>query len=71
MSDLALLVGIREEELSKALIRGLSAKLRWHIVSFIPTTLSETIQRKLLGDATLSFEHKSAEMNVWIDETIF
>ena len=28
MSDLALLVGIGEEELSKALIRGLPAKLR-------------------------------------------
>ena len=28
MSDLALLVGIRKEQLSKALIRGLPAKLR-------------------------------------------
>ena len=56
MSDLALLVGIGEEELSKALIRGLPAKLRWHVVSFNPTTLSETIQRILLGEATLSFE---------------
>ena len=45
MSDLALLVGIGEEELSKGLIRGLPAKLRWHVVSFNPTTLSETIQR--------------------------
>ena len=53
MSDLALLVGIGEEELSKALIRGLPAKLRWHVVSFNPTTLSETIQRILLGEATL------------------
>ena len=56
MSDLALLVGIGEEELSKALIRGLPAKLRWHVVSFNPTTLSETIQRILLGEATLSFD---------------
>ena len=55
MSDLAL-VGIGEEELSKALIRGLPAKLRWHVVSFNPTTLSETIQRILLGEATLSFD---------------
>ena len=30
MSDLALLVGIGEEELSKALIRGVPVKLRWH-----------------------------------------
>ena len=29
MSELALLVGIKEEELSKALIRGLPSKLRW------------------------------------------
>ena len=56
MSDLALLVGIGEEELSKALIHGLPAKLRWHVVSFNPTTLSETIQRILLGEATLSFD---------------
>ena len=56
MPDLALLAGIGEEELSKALIRGLPAKLRWHVVSFNPTTLSETIQRILLGEATLSFD---------------
>ena len=56
MSDLALLVGIGEEELSKARIRGLPAKLRWHVVSFNPTTLSETIQRILLGEATSSFD---------------
>ena len=55
MSDFALLVGIGEE-LSKALIRGLPAKLRWHAGSFNPTTLSETIQRILLGEATLSFD---------------
>ena len=40
----------------KALIRGLPAKLRWHVVSFNPTTLSETIQRILLGEASLSFD---------------
>ena len=56
MSDLALIVGIGEEELSKVLIRGLPAKLRWDVVSFNPTTLSETIQRILLGEATLSFD---------------
>ena len=36
--------------------RTTSEKLRWHVVSFNPTTLSETIQRILLGDATLSFD---------------
>ena len=41
MSDLALLVGIGEEELSKTLIRGLPAKLRWHVVSFNPTTYQQ------------------------------
>ena len=56
MSDLALLVGIGEEEPSKGLIRGLPAKLRWHVVSFNSTTLSETIQRILLGEATFSFD---------------
>ena len=55
MSDLALLVGIGEEELLKALIRGLPAKPRCHVVSFNPTTLSETIQCILLGEAALSF----------------
>ena len=56
MTDLALLVGIGEEALSKALIQGLPAKLRWHVVSFNPTTLSETIQRILFGEATLLFD---------------
>ena len=36
MSDLALLVGIGEEELSKSLKRGLPAKLRWHVDEFQP-----------------------------------
>ena len=45
MSELALLVGIKEEELSKALIRGLPPKLRWYVVCFNPTSLSETIQK--------------------------
>ena len=55
MSELALLVGIQEEELSKALIRGLPPKLRWHVLSINPTSLNDTIQRILLGEATLSF----------------
>ena len=56
MCDLALLVGIEDTELSKTLIRGLPTRLKWHVVSFNPTTLSETIQRILLGEATLSFD---------------
>ena len=55
MSDLALLVGKKDTELSKALIRGLPTILKWHVISFNPTTLSETIQRILLGETTLSF----------------
>ena len=55
-ADSVLLAGMGVEELSKALIRGLPAKLRWHVVSFNPITLSETIQRILLGEATLSFD---------------
>ena len=57
MSNLALLVGIEDEELMKALIRGLPSKLRWHVISFNPTTLNETIQRILLGEATLASEY--------------
>ena len=56
MCDLALLVGIEDTELSKTLIRGLPTRLKWHVVSFNPTTFSETIHRILLGEATLSFE---------------
>ena len=63
MSELALLVGLKEEELSKALIRGLPPKLRWHVVSFNPTSLSDTIQRILLGEATLSFTEEKNEIN--------
>ena len=59
MSKLALLVGIKEEELSKALIRGLPPNLRWHVVTFNPTTQSETIQIILLGEATLSFAEEN------------
>ena len=44
MSELALLVGIKEEELSKAFMRGLSLKLRWHVVSFNPSSLRDRIQ---------------------------
>ena len=58
MSNLALLTGIKDEELGKALIRGLPDQLRWHVISFNPTTLSDTIQRILLGEATLAFTKK-------------
>ena len=52
MCDLALLVGKEDTEVSKAFIRGLPTRLKWHVVSFNPTTLSETIQRILLGETT-------------------
>lgn len=58
MSELALLVGIKDDELAKALIRGLPNRLRWHVVSFNPTTLDDTIQRILLGEATLSWDDR-------------
>ena len=58
MSNLALLTGIKDEELAKALIRGLPDQLRWHVISFNPTSLSDTIQRILLGEATLAFTGK-------------
>ena len=53
VSELDLFVGIEVKELSQALIRGLPTILKWHVVSF--TTLNESIQRILLGEATLSF----------------
>ena len=56
MWGLTLLVGIEDTEPSKTLIRGFLTRLKWHVVSFNPTTLSETIHRILLGEATLSFE---------------
>ena len=55
MCNSALLVGIEDTELSKTLIRGLPTRLKWHVVSFNPTTFSETIQRILLGETTSSF----------------
>ena len=54
MSTLAQLVGAKDDELSKALIRGLPTKLKWHVVSFNPLTLSDTIQRILIGEATIA-----------------
>ena len=55
MCDLALVVGIEDTDLSKTLIRGHPTRLKWNVVSFNPTTLSEIILRILLGEATLSF----------------
>ena len=49
-------MGIENTDLSKTRIRGLPTRLKWHVVSFNPTTLSETIQRILLGESTLSFD---------------
>ena len=63
MSELALLVGIKEEELSNAFIRGLPPKLRWHVVSFNPTSLSDTILIILLGETILSFTEEKNEIN--------
>ena len=43
MSELALLVGIKRRGIIESLcIRGLPPKLRWHVVSFNPTSLSDT-----------------------------
>ena len=69
MSDLALLVGIEDTELSKALIRGPPTRLKWHVVSLNPTTLSETIQRILLGEAALSFDNNE-QFNVVTDNVV-
>ena len=69
MSDLSHLVGIGDTELSKALIRGLPPKLIWYVVSFNPTTLTETIQRILLGEAAFSYNNND-QVNSIIDNGI-
>ncbi len=58
MSNLALLLGIEDQELAKCLIRGLPTRLRSHVISHNPANLSETTQRILLGQFTLSFGDK-------------
>ena len=68
VSELAQLVGATDNELSKALIRGLPNGLRWNVISFNPKSLSDTIQRILLGEATLSMAD-SVNVNA-IDGTI-
>ena len=68
LSDLAQLVGITDSELSKELIRGLPRQLKWHVISQNPTMLSETIQRILLGEATLASD-ESVDINAICDNT--
>ena len=68
LSDLAQLVGITDSELSKALIRGLPRPLKRHIISHNPTTLSETIQRILLREATLASD-EFVDINAICDNT--
>ena len=65
---MAQLVGITDNELSKALIRGLPRQLKWHVISHNPTTLSETIQHILLGEATLASDD-SVDINAICDNT--
>ena len=66
MSELALLLDIKDEELSKALVRGVYPSLRMHIQSFNPLTLRDTIQRLLIGNNILAYENKD-EINALTD----
>ena len=43
MSELGQIVDVTDSELSKALIRGLPRKLKWNVISYNPSSLSETI----------------------------
>ena len=52
----------------QALIRGLPRQLKWNVISHNPTTLSETIQRILLGEATLVSD-ESVDINAICDNT--
>ena len=69
MSDLSLCVGIGDIELFIALVRGLLTRLKWHVVSLNLATLSETIQRILLGEAALLFQHDE-QLNVVTDNIV-
>ena len=63
MTELSLLVGMEDNEFQKCLIRGLPEQLKWHVVGFNPKTVEETVQRILLGDATLQWATKKIEIN--------
>ena len=63
MTELSLLVGMEDNEFQKCLIRGLPEQLKWHVVGFNPKTVEETVQRILLGDATLQWSTKKNEIN--------
>ena len=69
MSELGQIVGVTDSELSKALIRGLPRRHKWNVISHNPSSLSETIQRILLGEATLSAD-ESADINAIGDSTM-
>ena len=65
MSELALLLDIKEEKLSKSLVRGVYPSLRMHIQSFNPLTLRNTIQRLLICNNILDYENRN-EINARI-----
>ena len=52
-----------DNEFQKCLIRGLPEQLKWHVVGFNPNTVEETVQRIVLGDATLQWSTKKNEIN--------
>ena len=70
MTDMAQLAGMGEDELSKALIRGLPEEMKWMVVSFNPKTIGETIERILLSEASYKQKHKQKEEVFTLEERI-
>ena len=51
MTNLSLLAGMSSDELSKSLIRGLPADLKWQVEAFNPKTIEDTVERILLAES--------------------
>lgn len=69
MSSLALLTGASDEELRKSILRGLNDKLRWQVINFNPKTLTETIQRILISEASSKASQEDRQIVNAISDT--
>ncbi len=58
MTNLSLLAGMKQDELSKCLIRGLPEDLKWNVIAFNPKTIEDTIERILLAESSYTWKLK-------------
>ena len=58
MTNLSLLAGMSSDELSKSLIRGLPADLKWQVVAFNPKMMEDTVERILLAESSYQWKTK-------------